>query len=249
MKVHKLTYALLILVFATLGLAVAKHEQPRRDPSREDEYLKQQQDKRLRFPVADYEEKDLADPKKNEALKQKKLRKNDFKLVARNPPSWQVERVVINEGGIDFPAFPVAESTVIILGTVTAAEAHLSENKKNVYSEFKVLAEKVFKSSKRSVVDGTELTVDRIGGYVKYPNGFTVLYHISGTNMPLTGERYLFFLTSKNQQDLSVLTAYEIGTKGVAPLDESPQFEQYRGISETALLQKLRDVLAQSSSH
>ena len=249
MKIHKLTYALLILVFTTLGLAVGKHQQHRRDQPPEDEYLKQQQDKRLRFPVADYDEKDLADPQKNEALKQKKLRKNDFKLVARNPPSWQMERLVINEGGIDFPALPVAESTVIILGKVTAAEAHVSENKKNVYSEFKVLAEKVFKTSKNAIVDGTEITVDRIGGYVKYPNGYTVLYHISGTNMPLIGERYLFFLTSKNQHDLSVLTAYEIGTQGVAPLDESPQFEQHRGLSEPALLQKLHDALAQSSSH
>ncbi|MFN2406687.1 MAG: hypothetical protein ABR594_11580 [Pyrinomonadaceae bacterium] len=249
MNIHKLTYALFILLFATLALAVGRHQQPRRGQAPDNEYVKQQQDRRLRFPVADYDEKDLADPKKNEALKQKKLRKNDFKLVARNPPSWQVERLVINEGGLDFPALPVAQSTLIILGRVTAAEAHVSENKKNVYSEFTVLSEKVFKSSRSPVVEGTEITVDRVGGYVKYPNGYTVLYHISGTNMPLIGERYLFFLTSKNQQDFSILTAYELGEKAVAPLDNSSQFEQYRGLTETALLENLRDAIAKSSSH
>ena len=46
----------------------------------------------------------------------------------------EVSDVVMNEGGIEFPALPVAESNVIILGRVTSAEAHVSENKKNVYS-------------------------------------------------------------------------------------------------------------------
>jgi hypothetical protein len=116
-----------------------------------------------------------------------------------------------------------------------------------VYSEFSVVIEKVFKSANDSIVDGTAITVDRTGGFVRYPNGQTVLYRLSGENMPLMGERYLFFLTSKNQQDISILTAYELGEKGVIPLDESSQFEQYRGVSETALLQKLLDALAKSS--
>ena len=66
-------------------------------------------------------------------------------------------------------------------------------------------------------------------------------------NMPLTGERYVFFLTSENQQDLSILTAYELGEKEVTPLDDSSQFEQYRGVTETAFIQSLREVLAKSS--
>lgn len=246
MKVHKLTYALLILVFATLGLAFGKHQQTPRDPAKENEYWKQVQARNLRFPTTDYEEPELADPKKNQARKEKKLRKNDFKLVARNPPFWQAERIVINEGGIDFPALPVAQSTFIVLGRVTAAEAHVSENKKNVYSEFTVLVEKVFKAPSNSIVDGAEITVDRVGGFVRYPNGHTVLYRIFRENMPLTGERYVFFLTSKNR-DILILTAFELGAKGVTPLDESEQFEQYRGLTETALLDNLREALDKSS--
>lgn len=246
MKVHKLTYALLILVFVSLGLTFGKDQQTPRDPAKENDYWKQVQARNMRFPTTDYEEPDLADPKKNQARKEKKLRKNDFKVVARNPRFSTAEVVVTNEGAMDFPALPIAKSTFILLGRVTTAEAHISENKKNVYSEFTVLVEKIFKSPNSSIVEGAEITVDRVGGFVKYPNDHTVLYRISGENMPLTGERYVFFLTSKNQ-DLLILTAYELGAKGVAPLDESSQFEQFRGVSEASLLNNLREVLDKSS--
>jgi hypothetical protein len=246
MTIHKLTYALLILVFATLGLTFGRHKQTSRDQAKENEYQKQVQARNQRYPTTDYEEPELADPKKNLARKEKKLRKNEFKVVARNPKFSTAEVVVIQEGGMDFPALPVTKSTLVVLGRVTAAEAHISENKKNVYSEFTVLVEKVFKAQSNSIVEGDEITVDRVGGFVRYPNSHTVLYRISGENMPLTGERYVFFLTSKNQ-DFLILTAYELGAKGVAPLDASSQFEQYRGITETTLLNNLREALDKSS--
>jgi len=248
MKVHRLTWFLLFLIAGTLGLTSARYKQTPRDTSKDSDYEKQLQVRKARFPTADYDEGDLTDPKRSESLKQKKARKNDFKLVARNPPAWQTERVAINEGGLDFPALPVAQSEYVILGKVTGAEAHLSENKKNVYSEFKVTVEKVLKTSSSSIYQGTEITVDRIGGFVKYPNGQSVLYRIADMNMPLVGERYLFFLTSLNLQDISILTAYELGPT-VSPLDESPQFEKYRGVSETMLLQSVQDSLAKSSPY
>ena len=67
--------------------------------------------------------------------------------------------------------------------------------------------------------------------------------------MPLTGERYIFFLTSTNHLDLSILTAYELGLNGVIPLDEWTHFEKYRGVSEESLVQSLRDSLAKSSPY
>ena len=137
MKIHKLTYALFVLVCATLGLTFARQDQTQRDSAKEKEYSKQLQARRLRFPTAEYEEPDLADPKKNQARKEKKLRKNTYKLVGRNPPDWQTEGIASNEGEFDFPALPVVQSAYIVLGKVTSAEAHLSENKKTVYSEFK----------------------------------------------------------------------------------------------------------------
>ena len=246
MRIEKLSYALFILVFGILGLTVAKRD---RSPTiaGANAFSKQHQERKHRFPTADYDEPESTDVKKNAARKEKKLRKNNFKLVARNPPSWQAERVAINEGGMEFPALPIDQSAFIVLGTVTASEAHVSENKKNVYSEFTVAVEKVLKTANSSVSEGTQITVDRIGGFVKYPSGQSVLYRISGMNMPLIGERYLFFLNSSNQLDVSILTAYELGAAGVTPLDESSQFEKYRGVTEARILQSVLDSLAKSS--
>lgn len=148
-------------------------------------------------------------------------------MVTKNPPEWQAELLFIDEGLALTPALPVARSGLIVVGQVKTAEAHVSENKENVYSEFTVLVTKVLKTANSSIVEGTEITIDRIGGFVRYPNGRTVLHRVSGQNMPAVGERYVFFLTSPNNQDLLIVTAYRLGPSGVIPLDDSPQFEKF----------------------
>ena len=239
MKKNIFTYVLTVLVLGTLGLAFARHSQ---NSSATSERSKPPQEKKTTFPTADYDEPDLPDATKNRIRKEKQLRHNDFKIVASNPPDWQTETVFVGEGAMSFPALPVRESAYIVIGTVTAAEAHVSENKKNVFSEFTISVSKVFKTANSSIVERSEIAASRIGGFVKYPNGRTVLYRISGSNMPVVGERYLFFLTSKNNQDFSILTAYAVGTAGISPLDDSEHFEALRGFSEEALLQKLRNL-------
>ena len=91
--------------------------------------------------------------------------------------------------------------------------------------------------------------MDRLGGYVKYPNGRTVLYRFSHHEMPAVGEKYVFFLTPSNDQDLKIITAYQISPSGVIPLDDSPQFERFRGVSEETFLQNLRDSLSKFSPY
>ena len=103
------------------------------------------------------------------------------------------------------------ESEIIAVGTILSAEAHLSESKRNVFSEFTLSVENVLKSTVPGLVPGSVLTIDRVGGHVRYPNGQRVRFRIGGLNMPHVGARYLFFLTSKhNKQDLSIVTAYEL---------------------------------------
>lgn len=249
MKIHKLTVLLFLLVVGTLGFTFAPRSQTPSNKTSDTEALKQQQEKKGRFPVAKYEEPELTDPKKNQILKEKKLRHNNFKMVATNPPEWQAELLVIDEGLVLTPTLPVTQSAYIVLGEVKTAEAHVSEDKKNVYSEFTVLVRQVLKTAKSSIIEGTEITVDRVGGFVTYPNGRTVLYRLSGRNMPIVGERYLFFLKSPNNQDLTILTAYRIDTSGVTPLDDSPQFEKFRGLTEDVLIQNVRESLTKSSPY
>lgn len=249
MRIHKLTIALLILVLGTLGLTFAMRNQTRNPQTVDSEALKRHQEKKKKFPIAEYEEAELTDPKRNQARKEKKLRHNNFSIVAKNPPEWQAERMFIDEGLAFTPALPIAKSAYILLGEVKTAEAHVSENKQNVYSEFTVLVTDVLKTANSSITQGTEITVDRIGGFVKYPNGRTVLYRVSGKNMPAVGERYVFFLTSANNQDLIILTAYQLGANGITPLDDSPQFEQFQGTQQEAFLQTLRDTLTKPSAN
>ncbi|HZN01839.1 MAG TPA: hypothetical protein VFB70_20695 [Pyrinomonadaceae bacterium] len=249
MTIPKLTFVLFIMVAGTPGSTFPTRDQTPSNKDSDSDALKRYQEKKQKFPVANLDEPELTDPKKNQARNEKKLRHNNFSIVAKNPPDWQAESLFIDEGLALTPALPAAKSGFIVLGEVKSAEAHVSENKLNVYSEFTVLVSKVLKTANSSIIEGIEITVDRIGGFVKYPNGRTVLYRVSGKNMPAVGEKYIFFLTSQNNQDLIILTAYRLDTSGVTPLDDAPQFEQFRGTSQDEFLQRLRDALAKSSPY
>lgn len=69
MKIHKLTIVLLVLVFGTLGLTFATRNQMQSNKASDSEALKKLQEKKAKFPVARYDEPELADPKKNQTLK------------------------------------------------------------------------------------------------------------------------------------------------------------------------------------
>lgn len=247
---HKLTYLLLILVLTTLGFSLVRHRiltsaaiAGQKDPDHH---------KRVneRFPTVDYKEQELLDTEKSAQRKEKQKRYNDGKLVYSQVEASIQESVFTPEPHFTFPSLPVAESDAIVVGVIGTGQAHLSENKKNIFSEFTLVVEDVLKSKLSGVAQGTVLTLDRIGGHVKYPNGQTVLYRIAGINMPQTGSRYLFFLTAKhNQQDLSILTGYELTQNGVIPLDEElPQVSGLTGVSEADILQRVRNLIRNPSN-
>ncbi|HKS09553.1 MAG TPA: hypothetical protein VJS13_08410 [Pyrinomonadaceae bacterium] len=242
---HKLTYFLLVLVLGTLAFSAFPHRNltnsaitPQNQPD--------QKKINERFPSADYDNQDLSDPKKNA----KRKRYNDGKLVYSKIDPSMAESVFTPEPHFTFPALPVAESDLVVVGTIGSGQAHVSENKRNIFSEFTLIVESVLKSKDPAVVQGSVLTVDRIGGHVKYPNGQKVLYRVFGMNMPQTGSRYLVFLTPKHDKaDLSILTAYELTPEGVAPLDEElPQVRNLTGVSEKDILQRVRELLPNASN-
>jgi hypothetical protein len=113
------------------------------------------------------------------------------------------------------------------------SEAHLSEDKLGVYSEFTIRLVEVIKAD--SSLPRSEMIVERLGGYVRYPDGRKLLYRVGTGGMPRVGARYLFFLKPTPELDYSILTAYEFGDKGVVALDPSPQFEKYDGHAPDAL--------------
>ena len=121
----------------------------------------------------------------------------------------------------------------------------MSGNRKGVFSEFNLAVESVLKTN-QDVTEGSLLTVDRVGGYVKYPNGQRILFRVSGVNMPQVGGRYLFFLSTRRKPDFIIKTAYELTPQGVVALDFSEQFLALDGLSETEIRKRVRDLLRQS---
>ena len=247
----KLTYFVLALVISTLGLSLVRRNYSRSAASgamqtaaKPDRF----QEAKQHFPTAEYMEPDLADLAKNAAKKEKQKRHNNFKLVAKNPQYWQTESVFIPEGNFDFPALPVSTSQLIIVGRVSEASAHLSESKMNVYSEFLVVLSSVLKSPTREITEGSVITVERLGGNVRYPSGQKILFRISGWNMPKVGSEYLFFLNSRNKLDWEIVTAYELTTSGVVPLDESSQFEALKGTSSIEILKQVRALISEQAA-
>jgi hypothetical protein len=126
------------------------------------------------------------------------------------------------------------------VGRVSGASAHLSEHKMNVYSEFAIVVNSMLKAPGEEISNSSLLTIERLGGNVKYPNGQKVLFRIAGWNMPKVGSEYLFFLNSQNKLDWEIVTAYELTDSGVLPLDESSQFEALRGTSSSEVLKQVR---------
>jgi hypothetical protein len=138
------------------------------------------QEAKQHFPTAEYDEPDLSDSARNAAKKAKQKRHNNFIMVAKDPQPWQTESVFIPEGNFDFPALPVSTTQLIVVGRVGEASAHLSEHKMNVYSEFVIAVKSVLKTPDPGITENSLLTIERLGGMVRYPSGRKLLFRISG---------------------------------------------------------------------
>lgn len=249
---QKTTYLLIVLIIVTLSFSLV-----RRSDVLVEAYASKQKDAKAEryeqakrhFPTVDYNEPNLPDTEENRAKKEKKKRFNDLgNWVFATPEAYIAENLALSEGHFNFPALPAAKSDLILIGVVGETKAHLSENRKNVFSEFMVAVEKVFKSGNQEVKQGSVVTINRMGGFVKYPNGQTILYRRSGMYMPKIGARYLFFLNSINKHDYGILTAYELTEAGVIPLDMSTEFFVLEGKSETEILQQVRSLASNTVS-
>lgn len=241
---QKTTYLLIILTLITLSFSLVRRNYSFANVqagSKKDKKAERYEEAKRHFPTVDFNEPDLPDTAENRAKKEKKKRFNDLgNWVSAITEPYISENVSMSGGYLNFPALPVAKSDIILIGVVGETKAQLSENKKNVFSEFMVAVETVLKTTSQGVKQGSVVTVDRMGGSVKYANGQTVLYRRSGMYMPRIGGRYLFFLHSINKHDYGILTAYELTRAGVIPLDMSSQFFDLEGKSETEILQELR---------
>ena len=203
-----------------------------------------------RFPEADYDSPEPIDPAEKIKRKKRNKRYDGKHLVMANPSNSGGATTVMSEVFLDLPALPITQSDVILIADVLNSEAHLSNDKTGVYSEFNVQVDSVLKSIGPSLSQTNLITLSRFGGMVRYPSGHKELYGIAQQNMPSRGKRYLFFLKAiEETQDYEIVTGYEIGPQRIQALDYGAKFEAYNGTESAVFLTSIRDAIANAVSN
>jgi hypothetical protein len=216
------------------------------------------------YPIADYEAKEPSDLNV-QTLRKARAKRHNIQL--RSTDKVDIRRLMLTEesksswGGPPShaaiePALPTLQSDVIAVGEVAQAEAFLSEDKTNVYSEFTVHVDEILKNNSSMVLTpGAAITTGRSGGAVRFPSGKIIQRGFGGKPFPLVGRKYLFFLKyEKEEQDYPIITAYELRGGLVSPLDgfdidgtlleAYAQYQQYKGWNEADFLNKVRESIA-----
>lgn len=172
------------------------------------------------------------------------------------PITEQTDQIyVISDWDVGLPAFPVIRSSNVIVGEIVGAEAYLSEDTTKVYSEFIVRVTEVFKND-ATVKVGDSITVERLGGRVRFSSGKIVTSMVSHQDMPRVGRQYVLFLThdsplgGKSDNDLFILTGYELRGTRVFPLDKTVPghpINAYNGSTKESFMKDLASALKNGS--
>ena len=117
---------------------------------------------------------------------------------------------------------PFGEGVVVVTGTITAGQAYLSNDKQNIYSEFKLKVQAIVKAPNRlHLRAGDSIDLQRRGGAIRLPSGKVLVRGNLPDSMPEVGKRYLLFLKDDaNTEDYGVLTGYQLDGNEVYGLDD-----------------------------
>jgi hypothetical protein len=149
-------------------------------------------------------------------------------------------------------AMPFAASDAVVVGTVTAGQSFLSNDRQNIYSEFKLkLYESIKNSANFYVRVGELIAIQRKGGAIRLPSGKVLTRGVMADSMPQTGSRYLLFLKyDQTTEDYSVEMGYQLDGNEVYRLDGlNPQGSTFpqvahllrrEGVSESKFLARAK---------
>jgi len=198
---------------------------------------------RSNLPIVDYDSTKNVD----RARQEKNLKYNRPGLTKSLKDNEAVEELLpINAPWmVGLSAIPADKSDVIIIGRVVDRKAFISEDKKAVYSELSFKVESVLKGDQVSQDDITSVT--RYGGAVRFQSGKIHEFRFAAQGFPATNKRYILFL-KRDQNDLLILTGYQLMNGFVTPIDGSPEmgmvFEKYRGVEEPIFLKEVSEVIS-----
>jgi hypothetical protein len=193
--------------------------------------------------------------KRNQRYDFKSDLRNKAKLVLHEKSHENVFDLPVSNSS-ENPAMPVVLSDVVVIGEVVKAEAFLSNDRTNVYSEFEIRVSEALKNKSAETIEvGSSIDVVRKGGSVRLASGKVLRRGGFYERMPLVGQKYLLFLKTQSEtQDFKLLTGYELRSGSVFPLDGTasegnaklPQFVRYEGGEEFKFLQEVWEAIAQS---
>lgn len=139
---RKLAAMTLVLGAAVLLVIGIGAQQRHRNDKYEEEIKASRQKLDEQLPIVDYNE-----PKPTQAAEREKRLAKDRRHDRRKHEivEGMTETYTIYHWEADFPPLPVEQSTAVVIGKVSEARAHISENKSSVYSEFVVEVQKILK--------------------------------------------------------------------------------------------------------
>lgn len=241
MRKHKTVALVLPLVLGVAALLIPKQsKQEQTTPSKATSSKTQRKSiDTNHFPIAEFSASESSDAKRK--ARGEKRNKSNWNV---DPDALSDSTVVVDSVDLNLPALPTKQAAAVIVGIVTDAKAHLSNDKTGVYSAFTVLVDEVFKNPGNLSV-GTSVEVEREGGRVKFPSGRVHLYMISEQDMPHVGRRYVLFLADTNTESVfEILTGYEIREGAVYALDDLTKSRAYENTTPANFLNELRIKLA-----
>lgn len=171
-------------------------------------------------PTVDFDAHEPADHKEKEIRKQRGRKYKSRIPLDKTENEAKIFEIPSPHSPIE-PAFPIDQSDLVVIGTITDSRAFVSNDKSAVYSEFQVTVNQTFKNrGNQVVVPESTLVAERIGGNVRFPSGKVQRRGDSGRNLPEIGKQYVLFLKWDEQgKDYLILTGYEARGDTVYPLD------------------------------
>jgi hypothetical protein len=113
-------------------------------------------------------------------------------------------------------------SDAVVVGTVSAGRAYLSNDKRNIYSEFQFKIREIIKAPSAVYLQKQDsIDIHRKGGSIRLPSGKILVRGALADSMPLAGKRYLLFLKyDPSTEDYAILTGYELEGNEVYRLND-----------------------------
>lgn len=245
---------IIMLIITVMNLTTTLYSRGRQSPRQNEASDRAQISEKVkelkgRFPLADYDAPEPAEPQKRAVRKARNERHNKSMLGVKgglNAPSDSGDEIVLRtDWEVNTPPIPAALSDVVLIGEISDANAYVSADKNGVYSEFTLRVEQVLKAVAPSAHVKGVVTVERQGGRVRYPSGRVEWYRIALQEIPLVNRRYVLFLKRIDEDSFSIVTGYELRDGHVYALDGgASQFAAYNGTDEASFLQLVREAIA-----